>query len=56
VSDINVMLGKLRPEFFPPVFGPGMDQPLDAAVVRERFEAAAKEINACFPALPDKDV
>jgi N-methylhydantoinase A/oxoprolinase/acetone carboxylase beta subunit len=54
VSDINVMLGKLRPEFFPPVFGPGMDQPLDVEIVAQRFEAAAAKINAAFPLLKPK--
>jgi N-methylhydantoinase A/oxoprolinase/acetone carboxylase beta subunit len=48
VSDANVMLGKLRPEFFPRVFGPGQDEPLDADVVRERFEAVTSQINAAY--------
>ena len=41
VTDANVMLGKLRPEFFPRVFGPGQDEALDADVVRARFAAIA---------------
>ncbi|MEO5322819.1 hydantoinase B/oxoprolinase family protein [Mesorhizobium sp. CC13] len=44
VTDANVMLGKLQPDFFPAIFGPGQDQPLDAAVVREKFAAMANEI------------
>ena len=44
VTDCNVMLGKLKPAFFPKVFGPNADQPLDDAVVRERFAALAAEI------------
>ncbi|MEO0829273.1 MAG: hydantoinase B/oxoprolinase family protein, partial [Pseudomonadota bacterium] len=44
VTDCNVMLGKLAPEHFPAVFGPEADQPLDAGVVREAFEALAQEI------------
>src|SRR4051812_2872706 len=44
VTDCNVVLGKLHPDFFPHVFGPGADQPLDAAVVREKFTALAREI------------
>ncbi|RFC62969.1 5-oxoprolinase [Fulvimarina endophytica] len=39
VTDANVMLGKLRPELFPKVFGASQDQPLDAKIVREKFEA-----------------
>ncbi len=44
VTDCNVMLGKLNPEFFPRVFGPGANEPLDAAVVRRRFAALARRI------------
>jgi 5-oxoprolinase (ATP-hydrolysing) len=46
VTDANVMLGKVQPRFFPSVFGPDGNQPLDAQVVRERFEALAAEIHA----------
>ncbi|MEH3085848.1 MAG: hydantoinase B/oxoprolinase family protein [Xylophilus ampelinus] len=41
VTDANVMLGKVQPRFFPKVFGPGADAPLDDAVVREKFGALA---------------
>ncbi|AHM03400.1 5-oxoprolinase [Roseibacterium elongatum DSM 19469] len=44
VTDCNVMLGKLSPAHFPAVFGPKADQPLDAAVVHEKFAALAAEI------------
>ncbi|RWK24443.1 MAG: 5-oxoprolinase [Mesorhizobium sp.] len=44
VTDANVMLGKLQPDFFPAIFGPGQDQPLDAGSVREKFAALATEI------------
>ncbi|GAA4125427.1 hydantoinase B/oxoprolinase family protein [Aminobacter aganoensis] len=44
VTDANVMLGKLQPGFFPAIFGPGQDQPLDAEVVRAKFTALAGEI------------
>jgi 5-oxoprolinase (ATP-hydrolysing) len=46
VTDCNVMLGKLSPEFFPRVFGPDADQPLDADIVREKFTAMAADIEA----------
>src|SRR5690606_41283548 len=46
VTDCNVMLGKLSPDHFPPVFGPNADQPLDAEIVREKFRALADEIKA----------
>jgi 5-oxoprolinase (ATP-hydrolysing) len=45
ITDCNVMLGRLRPDTFPAVFGPNGDQPLDGAVVAERFEALAAEVS-----------
>ncbi|KAI6244371.1 5-oxoprolinase [Aphelenchoides fujianensis] len=44
VTDCNVMLGKLRPEFFPQVFGRHADQPLDVEAVTGGFQALAAEI------------
>ncbi len=44
VTDCNVMLGKLRPELFPAVFGASGQEPLDAETVRARFAALAREI------------
>ncbi|WP_185982474.1 hydantoinase B/oxoprolinase family protein [Aureimonas mangrovi] len=41
VTDANVMLGKLNPEFFPAIFGPGQDQPLDRETVAARFAEIA---------------
>ncbi|MCP4329376.1 MAG: 5-oxoprolinase [Alphaproteobacteria bacterium] len=46
VTDCNVMLGKIQPEFFPKVFGPNADRPLDGDVVRDKFAALAAEIKA----------
>ncbi len=37
VTDCNVMLGKLQPDFFPKVFGRDGNEALDDAVVREKF-------------------
>jgi 5-oxoprolinase (ATP-hydrolysing) len=44
VTDANVMLGKISPEFFPKIFGPGGSEPLDAESVRTAFEKLAAEI------------
>ncbi|ESY75898.1 hydantoinase B/oxoprolinase family protein [Mesorhizobium sp. M0051] len=44
VTDANVMLGKLQPDFFPAIFGPGQDQPLDVETVRAKFAMLAAEI------------
>ncbi|MCP3910850.1 MAG: 5-oxoprolinase [Actinomycetia bacterium] len=58
VTDANVMLGKLQPRHFPAVFGPAGDTPLDADVVRTRFEAMATEIAAAGggPTPPPEEV
>lgn len=44
VTDCNVMVGKIQPEFFPAVFGPNGDQPLDRAAVTAAFAALAADI------------
>ena len=44
VTDCNVMLGKLQPDFFPRVFGPTRKEPLDAEIVGQRFATLADEI------------
>jgi 5-oxoprolinase (ATP-hydrolysing) len=44
VTDANVMVGKLIADFFPKIFGPAQDQPLDADAVRAAFAAMAKQI------------
>src|SRR5437660_5117042 len=38
VTDANLMLGKIQPAFFPRVFGPNGEQPLDAGVVAREFQ------------------
>jgi 5-oxoprolinase (ATP-hydrolysing) len=45
VTDCNVMLGRLNPDFFPKVFGPNGDQPIDRDVVARKFNALADEIS-----------
>ena len=44
VTDANLMVGKLQPSFFPAIFGPGHDQPLDGDAVRGAFTSLAEEI------------
>src|SRR6266404_6689397 len=44
VTDCNVMLGKIQPKFFPPVFGPQGNELLDADIVQRKFAALAQEI------------
>ena len=44
VTDANVMLGKIQPAWFPKVFGPRADEPLDRDGVVARFEALAAQV------------
>jgi len=44
ITDCNVMLGKLNPDFFPNVFGPKANQALDVDIVRQKFQQLADEI------------
>ncbi len=46
VTDANVMLGRIQPDFFPHVFGPHGDRPLDRDAVVQRFRTLAEEIAA----------
>ncbi|MFQ5985060.1 MAG: hydantoinase B/oxoprolinase family protein [Alphaproteobacteria bacterium] len=46
VTDGNVMVGKILPAFFPQVFGPEGNEPLDAEVTAQKFEGLSREIEA----------
>ena len=44
VTDCNLFLGRIDPAFFPSVFGPEGDQPLDPAAARSRLEEIAASL------------
>lgn len=44
VTDANVMLGRLKAENFPKIFGPNQDQPIDEDAVKDAFRQLAEEI------------
>jgi 5-oxoprolinase (ATP-hydrolysing) len=44
VTDANVMVGKLIPDFFPKIFGPSRNLPLDAHAVRNAFTDLAQQV------------
>ncbi|TQB70395.1 hypothetical protein MPDQ_000609 [Monascus purpureus] len=46
VTDANLFLGRLLPEFFPHIFGPNEDQPLDKEKTSQLFHDLSKKINA----------
>lgn len=45
ITDCNVLLGRIRPDRFPAVFGPGRDQPLSRAATLAAFKRLAKTIS-----------
>ncbi|KAK7736146.1 hypothetical protein SLS53_007174 [Cytospora paraplurivora] len=46
VTDANLFLGRLLPEYFPKVFGPKEDEPLNREITAEKFVALTEVINA----------
>src|SRR5262249_1836148 len=55
VTDANVMLGRIQPEYFPAVFGPSGDQRLDTAVVASQFAAPGAAIVAATGRVPEPE-
>ena len=46
VTDANICLGKIQPGYFPSLFGPDGDAPLDVEAVQRGFAALAEQITA----------
>ncbi|KAI1336859.1 Hydantoinase B/oxoprolinase-domain-containing protein [Xylariaceae sp. FL0016] len=46
VTDANLFLGRLLPEFFPIIFGPNEDLPLDSEIVEQKFNDLTAQINS----------
>jgi 5-oxoprolinase (ATP-hydrolysing) len=44
VTDANVLLGRIQAAFFPRVFGPAADEPLDGDIVAHRFGELAERM------------
>ena len=44
VTDANVLLGKIQPSYFPHVFGPQANEPLNREAVQQQFNALAKDM------------
>lgn len=53
VTDCNVLLGKIQPDYFPKLFGPNGDQPLDRDIVVQKFAAMATEVGLAPEALAE---
>jgi 5-oxoprolinase (ATP-hydrolysing) len=46
ITDANVVLGRIRPEFFPRVFGIGANEPLDYTIAAQLFADMAQRMTA----------
>jgi len=55
VTDANVQLGRIVPDFFPSIFGPNENEPLDAKSASSAFENLAIEIGKQVGQVPSPD-
>jgi len=53
VTDANVLVGKVQPDFFPAVFGPEGNQRLDKQAVTERFAHLSQQMKRPAEAIAD---
>lgn len=44
ITDANLVLGRLLPDYFPHIFGPNQDEPMDFSASRSRFEELLNEV------------
>ncbi|MEO6625764.1 MAG: hydantoinase/oxoprolinase family protein, partial [Burkholderiaceae bacterium] len=49
VTDANILVGKVQPDYFPKVFGRDANEALDGAVVRTRFAELAEQAGRTAP-------
>jgi 5-oxoprolinase (ATP-hydrolysing) len=52
ITDANLLLGRIQPEFFPRVFGANADEPLDALATSTAFAELAREIGSATRSTP----
>lgn len=45
VTDANLVLGRLLPQYFPHIFGPNENEPLDKAATVQAFKELTEEVN-----------
>ena len=56
ITDANVMLGRIQPQYFPRVFGPRADEMLDGDIVARRFAELAQQMAAVGRAISAEEV
>lgn len=45
ITDANLLLGRLLPDYFPKIFGPNENEALDFEATKQAFEALTEEVN-----------
>ncbi|CAH6723255.1 5-oxoprolinase [[Candida] jaroonii] len=45
ITDANLMCGRILPQYFPQIFGPNENEPLDTDIVEKKFQELAETIN-----------
>ncbi|KAK6019089.1 hydantoinase/oxoprolinase [Ostertagia ostertagi] len=53
ITDANLVLGRIMPEFFPKIFGPNSDQPLDSEATYSAMKELTEQINEHIKRNPD---
>ena len=53
ITDCNVLLGRIQPQYFPQVFGHKANEPLDHTAVQKAFEALAERVRTTLNAEMD---
>lgn len=48
VTDANLCLGRLVPEFFPKIFGPNENEPLDLKATLDQFDQLTQQVFICI--------
>lgn len=48
VTDANLALGRLLPQYFPQIFGPDGKQPLDKEATLREFKKLTNEVNIIY--------
>lgn len=54
VTDANLFLGRLIPEYFPKIFGKNENESLDVHITKEKFQTLTDEINLAHKNLDNK--
>lgn len=48
ITDANLILGRIIPEYFPNIFGDNADEPLNLKKTIQEFNSLTEKINNCY--------